>query len=643
MSSRKRGLSDGEIAHHAAKRQRADELPRPFELRISHGTHPASGCGQNFHDVAYPNSLLPFNSWHALHENEDWEGVCAKCRKSRPFSGHDRKLFLVAERLSWADRPVPRQDRELNEINLWSVNADLGIVEPAIEDSAIVPGGHHSRTNCWHPYASEADAMAAMSLVKTAESLTDTSYSLWARLHIVRKPLLPPPRPPSSPVFTSRVGTTTLTAEQEVSRFGHSTVSCVEKRLVQLRMVIATRAHRTLADSEKCMGAVLDSYRSPSVPAAENVAVGLPSGPAIKMIADRAASDLALKKTMLAVSRGGATREQLQAFHKHVTELRAIYEANEATARHHAAIERKTSLVKNAEADLMRMSSTIAELERLAGRKVGRPLLNGCADYRPMRGSMLLKLIGIDRAHSQRDATALYDQVFDQSIELPHCGSLHDMAETATKSLLKGTNAPELHDGDTIWTQLEVYVMSLLEKAAENDKVLEMPLGQFRTDTFSLPPEGKARLRDAADYCAEHCEELDPLVPDVDVTGLLTPESSAADGDASHAALGTAICTLVEFYSQLDKLERLSPMATAYLEAYATRLRDDLCRDCWSEHNVLSDEQLTSEGTLDAHPDWGLRWICYRRELLCAQRNSEYYGPGVVGRNSQAFTTIPER
>ncbi|OQO06108.1 hypothetical protein B0A48_08696 [Cryoendolithus antarcticus] len=371
-------------------------------------------------------------------------------------------------------------------------------------------------------------------------------------------------------------------------------------------MVTATRAHRILVDVKRCMGAVGDSYRSPYAQAAEDVATTLPSGPITKLIAGRAASDPALKKTMLAVSRGSARREQLQAFQRHVTELTALHGANEATARHKAAMEQKTSLVKTAEADLMRMSCTIAGLERLASQKAGRSLLNSCTDYRPIRGSMLLSFTGIDRAQSQRDASTLYDEVFDRSIELPHRESLHHMAETATESLPrpKEANAPELHDGDPTLTQLEAYVMSLLEKAAEHEEVPEMLLGQFQTEAFSVPPEGKARLRDAADYCAEHCEELDPVVPDVDVTGLLTPESSAADEDTLHAARGTASCTLIEFYSQLDKLKRLSPMATAYLEAYATRLRDDLCKDCWFEHNVLSNDQLASERMLDAHPDW---------------------------------------
>ncbi|OQO06107.1 hypothetical protein B0A48_08695 [Cryoendolithus antarcticus] len=203
MSSNKRRLSDEQEVCHAAKRRRGDEQPKPFALRIRHANHPASGRGHNFHDVAYPLSLLPFDSWHALHEKEDWPGQCAKCRKRRAFSPQDCKLFLVAERLCWADRPVPEPERELNEINLWSVNADPGIVDPAIEDSVIVAGGQQSQTKCWHPYAGEADAMAAMSLAKTAESLTDASFTSWARLHTVRKPELPPLRPPSPLVSTS--------------------------------------------------------------------------------------------------------------------------------------------------------------------------------------------------------------------------------------------------------------------------------------------------------------------------------------------------------------------------------------------------------------------------------------------------------
>lgn len=44
--------------------------------------------------------------------------------------------------------------------------------------------------------------------------------------------------------------------------------------------------------------------------------------------------------------------------------------------------------------------------------------------------------------------------------------------------------------------------------------------------------------------------------------------------------------TLQDFYSLLDQIERTSYVGALFLEAYAERLRDDMCKDCWFKRYV---------------------------------------------------------
>ncbi|KAL1600386.1 hypothetical protein SLS60_006771 [Paraconiothyrium brasiliense] len=44
--------------------------------------------------------------------------------------------------------------------------------------------------------------------------------------------------------------------------------------------------------------------------------------------------------------------------------------------------------------------------------------------------------------------------------------------------------------------------------------------------------------------------------------------------------------TLPDFYSLLDQIERTSYVGALFLEAYAERLRDDMCKNCWFERYV---------------------------------------------------------
>ncbi|KAH7068691.1 hypothetical protein FB567DRAFT_248520 [Paraphoma chrysanthemicola] len=47
--------------------------------------------------------------------------------------------------------------------------------------------------------------------------------------------------------------------------------------------------------------------------------------------------------------------------------------------------------------------------------------------------------------------------------------------------------------------------------------------------------------------------------------------------------------SLQDFYSLFDKMERTSYVSAVFLEAYAEKLRDDMCKDCWLRHNINFD------------------------------------------------------
>lgn len=47
--------------------------------------------------------------------------------------------------------------------------------------------------------------------------------------------------------------------------------------------------------------------------------------------------------------------------------------------------------------------------------------------------------------------------------------------------------------------------------------------------------------------------------------------------------------SLQDFYTLLDQIERTSYVGALFLESYAERLKDDMCKDCWFAHNVRLD------------------------------------------------------
>ncbi|CZT24970.1 uncharacterized protein RCC_10699 [Ramularia collo-cygni] len=163
------------------KRQRFVPKPTASLPRKRYPKHKDSRVGEDFHSVPYPLTLLPKTSWQAFNQGEA-DGVCASCGKAREASAHQRKLFLVAERLSWEQGTVGYSSRSQNEEILWACNAELGIFQPAdlaVEDDEVVIGGRRSKDDVLYPYRSEAEVEFAMRLIATAEVLSEASWTLW--------------------------------------------------------------------------------------------------------------------------------------------------------------------------------------------------------------------------------------------------------------------------------------------------------------------------------------------------------------------------------------------------------------------------------------------------------------------------------
>ncbi|KAK4502611.1 hypothetical protein PRZ48_006037 [Zasmidium cellare] len=179
-SKRYADLDVVDLAGNSSKRARVSaKPPKIHHPKQIYKNHPKSGVGKDFHSVPYPLSLLPKKSWEALNNGEAEGAVCAKCDKPRPSTPHQRKLYLVAERLSWEIGATSSAARSSNEVALWAVNAELDIFEPAVDDDEVKIGGRNSRQNEWYPFQSEVEAEMAMGVVARADVLSGESWKSW--------------------------------------------------------------------------------------------------------------------------------------------------------------------------------------------------------------------------------------------------------------------------------------------------------------------------------------------------------------------------------------------------------------------------------------------------------------------------------
>ncbi|TLD24582.1 hypothetical protein E2P81_ATG11918 [Venturia nashicola] len=163
------------------------DLGKTFEPKKLYTKHAESGVGNNFHSVSYPLALIPYSSWFVLHHGkggkQNHQYTCSKCNKKRAkTTPHERKLFLVAERLSWHGFRgiVPAAEKALNEGQLRAVNFELGITDPAVEESSsLMAGGKKSQSNPFYPYQSEEEMEAALAFLRHTDRLSEVSFNMW--------------------------------------------------------------------------------------------------------------------------------------------------------------------------------------------------------------------------------------------------------------------------------------------------------------------------------------------------------------------------------------------------------------------------------------------------------------------------------
>lgn len=116
---------------------------------------------------------------HRPEHTKDKSPLCPACLKERKLTPHMRKMFLVAERLSWEDEFTSVHDKSMNEELNWAVNYELGILDPFVEDPEHVPGGKKSQANRFHPFQNEYEMKLAFKYIFMAGDITETTWALW--------------------------------------------------------------------------------------------------------------------------------------------------------------------------------------------------------------------------------------------------------------------------------------------------------------------------------------------------------------------------------------------------------------------------------------------------------------------------------
>jgi hypothetical protein len=82
-----------------------------------------------------------------------------------------------------------------------------------------------------------------------------------------------------------------------------------------------------------------------------------------------------------------------------------------------------------------------------------------------------------------------------------------------------------------------------------------------------------------------------PVLPIHAAISAMQHSHSATNATTSSSRSNRIVSyrSLQDFYTLLDQIERTSYAGALFLEAYAERLRDDMCKDCWFAHNVRLD------------------------------------------------------
>jgi hypothetical protein len=135
---------------------------------------------------------------------------------------------------------------------------------------------------------------------------------------------------------------------------------------------------------------------------------------------------------------------------------------------------------------------------------------------------------------------------------------------------------------ETSWTLWICSNLSLQKMLIESE--CEAPPSIASKCTPTPIGHGKVSITSARDPTPEAIETMD-------LTESPAPAAQSAPRDEPpqelfHSKRIRSYKSLQDFYSLLDKIEQTSCVGALFLEAYAEKLRDDMCKSCWLKHNI---------------------------------------------------------
>jgi hypothetical protein len=147
----------------------------------------------------------------------------------------------------------------------------------------------------------------------------------------------------------------------------------------------------------------------------------------------------------------------------------------------------------------------------------------------------------------------------------------------------------------SLWIGMQMDIEKMLSECEDTDAGPSGSISKELQTTLTKPGSNKTNITVSPDRASDLA---------VKSSGLPIPLSSSAkklsDVKGTDCVLGSSLDfahgerivsykTLQDFYTLLDKIERTSYVGALFLEAYAEKLRDDMCKDCWVKHNVNLD------------------------------------------------------
>ncbi|RMY53384.1 hypothetical protein D0865_05281 [Hortaea werneckii] len=182
---------------------------------------------------------------------------------------------------------------------------------------------------------------------------------------------------------------------------------------------------------------------------------------------------------------------------------------------------------------------------------------------------------------------ALWPVNFELGVEEPVQFSMHHDIFSAKKSV-KNKNFPYSDSSEAEMVMRVVEHAEILTEASWElwrnlDQEPTITPNHLSAEVFSRPSSDRQPLREISDNARP---QAPPTPPSSATKPGKAPESFPS---VSSSSSSSSSMSLVEMYSSLDRIERNSPTAARFLEAYAEKLHREVCKGGWVEENVRDD------------------------------------------------------